>query len=66
VANSEFHHTGNEVNEVARKIVSALERKGFRAVNPTMGFPMEMDRFPGRVWVVGHKPIAGDFGRCFP
>lgn len=58
VANAEFHHTGDEVNEISRAIVSALEQKGIRAVNPTMGFPMEMDRFPGKVWVVGHKPVA--------
>ena len=58
VANAEFHHAGEEVNEVARAIVSALEQRGIRAVNPTMGFPMEMDQFPGKVWVVGHKPVA--------
>ena len=52
VANLEFHHTGEDVNEVARAIVAALERAGIRAVNPAMGFPMEMDRFPGRIWVV--------------
>ena len=23
-----------------------------------MGFPMEMDRFPGRIWVVSHKTVA--------
>src|SRR5712692_3222152 len=34
VANLEFHHTGDHVNEVARKVVSALEREGVRAVNP--------------------------------
>src|SRR5256885_6978079 len=28
VANLEFHHTGDHVNEVARKVVSALEAKG--------------------------------------
>jgi NAD-dependent dihydropyrimidine dehydrogenase PreA subunit len=22
------------------------------------GFPMEMDRFPGKIWVVSHKPVA--------
>lgn len=58
VANLEFHHTGDHVNEVARKIVAALERRGVRALNPAMGFPMEMDRFPGKVWVVSHKPVA--------
>jgi Fe-S-cluster-containing hydrogenase component 2 len=38
--------------------VAALEGQGVRAVNPAMGFPMEMDRFPGQVWVVSHKPVA--------
>jgi ferredoxin len=59
VANLEFHHTGDHVNEVARKIVAALEQAGVRAINPAMGFPMEMDRFPGgKIWVVSHKPVA--------
>ena len=33
-------------------------RQGVRAMNPAMGFPMEMDRFPGKIWVVSHKPVA--------
>jgi len=57
-ANLEFHSAGDHVNEVARKIVAALEQRGIRALNPAMGFPMEMDRFPGKVWVVSHKPVA--------
>jgi Fe-S-cluster-containing hydrogenase component 2 len=59
VANLEFHHTGDHVNEIARKIVATLERQEVRALNPAMGFPMEMDRFPGgKIWVVSHKPVA--------
>ena len=59
VANLEFHHTGDHVNEVARRVVAALEERGVRALNPAMGFPMEMDRFPGgKLWVVSHKPVA--------
>jgi Fe-S-cluster-containing hydrogenase component 2 len=58
VANVEFHHTGDHVNETAHRIVAALERRGVRAINPAMGFPMEMDRFPGKTWVVSHKPVA--------
>jgi len=57
-ANLEFHHAGDHVNEVGRKIVAALERIGVRAMNPSMGFPMEMDRFPDKIWVVSHKPVA--------
>jgi Fe-S-cluster-containing hydrogenase component 2 len=58
VSNTEFHHTGDEVNEIARSVVETLEDQGIRAMNPAMGFPMEMDRFPGKVWVVSHKPVA--------
>src|SRR5436190_7887823 len=59
IANSEFHHTGEQVNEVARRITAALERAGIRALNSPMGFPMEADRWGfERMWVVAHKPIA--------
>ncbi|WP_342212964.1 4Fe-4S binding protein [Nocardia wallacei] len=58
VANLEFHHATDDTNDVARRIVSALQERGVRALNPAVGFPMEMDRFPDRIWVVSHKPVA--------
>lgn len=58
LANLEFHHVGDHVNTVARNVVTRLEQSHCRAVNPAMGFPMEMDRFPGKIWVVSHKPVA--------
>lgn len=58
VSNLEFHHTGDRTNEVARRIAALLRERGARAINPAMGFPMEMDRFPGKIWVVSHKPVA--------
>ncbi len=59
LANVEFHHSTEGVDEVARRIVSDLEKLGTRAVNVTAGFPMEMDRWgTGKTWVVSHKPVA--------
>jgi ferredoxin len=59
VANVEFHQTGDRVNEIAHRIVAALEERGIRAVNPAMGFPMEVARIgAGKLWVVSHKPVA--------
>jgi ferredoxin/putative sterol carrier protein len=58
VANLEFHTTGEEVNNVCRKVVSALELKGVLAINPPMGFPMESNLWPEKMWVVSHKPVA--------
>jgi ferredoxin len=57
-SNLEFHASYDHSNEVARKVVAALEERGVRAMNPSAGFPMEMDRFPGKIWVVAHKPVA--------
>ncbi|CAO5163912.1 epoxyqueuosine reductase [Frankia sp. AiPs1] len=58
VANQEFHHSGEIVNTAARRIVRELQDAGYRAVNPSATFPMEMDRYPGRIWVVAHKTVA--------
>jgi len=58
IANLEFHNQGEEVNSIARHLVARLERLGIRALNPSMGFPMEMQKFPGRIWVISHKLVA--------
>jgi NAD-dependent dihydropyrimidine dehydrogenase PreA subunit len=57
-SNLEFHAGTDHSNEVARRVVAALEQRGVRAMNPSAGFPMEQDRFPGKIWVVSHKPVA--------
>jgi ferredoxin len=59
VANVEFHQSGERVNEVAQRIVTALGDRSIRAINPAMGFPMEVDRVgTGKIWIVSHKIIA--------
>ncbi len=58
VANQEFHRSGEIMNEAAHRITRALQDAGHRVVNPSATFPMEMDHFPGRTWVVAHKPVA--------
>ena len=58
VANLEFHRTGHELDEVARRIVLALVERGHAAMNPPMAFPMEMSQFPARTWIVSHKRVA--------
>jgi Fe-S-cluster-containing hydrogenase component 2 len=58
ISNLEFHQTTDEANTVAREIVRRLTDNGLSALNPPSGFPMEMSQFPGKVWVVSHKPVA--------
>ncbi|MEU2174230.1 4Fe-4S binding protein [Nocardia sp. NPDC019219] len=58
LANAEFNHADDETNEVSRRITRALQDAGYRAVYPAPGYPMEVDQFPGRVWVIAHKVVA--------
>src|SRR3954465_12086235 len=59
ISNLEFHHTTDEANEVARRIVSALEKLGIGAINGgAAGFPMEADRRGSKMGVISHKPGA--------
>lgn len=63
IANLEFHANYDHADEIARNLVRALEQIGVRALNPSVAFPMEMDRFPDKkVWVVSHKPVAVEAG----
>jgi epoxyqueuosine reductase QueG len=58
VANLEFHGEGHEIDAIGRRIVRRLEDMGIRALNPAMAFPMEMEKFPERGWIVSHKRVA--------
>ena len=58
VANQEFHRSGEIMNEAAHRVTRVLQDAGHRVINPSATFPMEMDRYPGRIWVVAHKPVA--------
>lgn len=58
VANLEFHSAGHAIDETARAVVRRLEDRGIRAMNPAMAFPMELDSFPERGWIVSYKRAA--------
>lgn len=59
VANQEFHQADEQANHAARRVTQALQDAGYRALNPSVGFPQERDRFPReRIWVVAHKTVA--------
>ena len=58
VANLEFHRAGHETDEVGHRLAVELSARGYPTINPSMAFPMEMDDFPGRTWIVSHKRVA--------
>jgi epoxyqueuosine reductase QueG len=62
VANEEFHHTGDKTSSVSREVLRRLNRIGIRGVVVNKGWPMALDRYPGKIWDVSHKIIAVEAG----
>jgi len=57
LTNNEFHARGHDVDGIGRQLVRSLEDIGVGAVVPSMGFPMNMEKWPNS-WLISHKPIA--------
>ncbi|MBT4325646.1 MAG: 4Fe-4S binding protein [Candidatus Nitrosopelagicus sp.] len=62
LANEEFHKTYDELSINARKIVRRLNEIGIRALSCHPTFPMDTDRWAGKIWEISHKPIAEQAG----
>lgn len=58
ISDLEFLQTFEKTNAVARRITKTLHEKGVGALYPSSGFPMNLSRWPGKMWPVSHKPIA--------
>lgn len=57
LANTEFHHVGDQVTATSHEIARRLEGLGVRALNEPVAFPMEQDRWP-KPWIIALKPMA--------
>jgi hypothetical protein len=63
VANQEFHRSGEIINEAAHRITRALqEGRPIGRSTRHVRSRWRWTRFPGRIWVVAHKPVAGGLG----
>ena len=62
VANEEYHHTGDKTSDLSREILRRLNRIGIRGVVVNKGWPMDLDRYPGKIWDVSHKIMAVEAG----
>jgi len=62
IANEENHRTTKEISHIVVAIVRRLNTLGVRGLATPVGFPMNMDRWPGKIWEISHKPIAIEAG----
>jgi len=62
VTNLEFHQAWKDANRTARSIAFQLQERGFQALNMPVGFPMETDRWPAKMWLSCDKINAVEAG----
>ena len=62
VSDLEFLHGFETVNAVSRRMSERLRAEGVSALTPSGGFPMDLERWPGKMWPVSHKPVAVEAG----
>ena len=62
VANEEYHHTGDKISSISREILHSLNELGLRGVAVNKSWPMDLGRWPGKIWDVSHKIMAVEAG----
>lgn len=62
VADYEFCSIHKELLAITDRIIRRLNREGIKGVTIPPGFPMDMDRWPGKIWEVSHKIVAEEAG----
>ena len=58
VSDHEFIQGFDRANAVARKLATLLRAHGINALHPSAGFPMDVSKWPGRMWPISHKTVA--------
>jgi epoxyqueuosine reductase QueG len=62
VADWEFSKGHAGLSDSACSIIRRLNAAGIRGVAVPPGFPMDMTRWPGKVWEISHKVVAEEAG----
>ncbi len=62
VSNDEYHSVGDEFTGICREILRRLNKMGVRGVVSTQSWPMDLNRWPGKIWDVSHKILAIEAG----
>ncbi len=58
----EFHHATDELSTTVRTALRRLNALGVRGAAVPPDFPMDMGRYPGKIWNVSHKTMAVEGG----
>ncbi|MCK5099477.1 MAG: 4Fe-4S binding protein, partial [Desulfobacteraceae bacterium] len=58
VSDLEFMAGLEKSDNVIKKLAYTLRQKNISSVHPSAGFPMDLSKWPGKMWSVSHKTIA--------
>lgn len=58
LSSDEFHHSTDELSTAVRAALRRLNALGVRGAAVPPDFPMDMGRYPGKIWNVSHKIMA--------
>lgn len=58
VSDNEFVQGFEKSNSVAKKLSKLLQSHGIHSLTPSAGFPMDVSKWPGKMWAIPHKTIA--------
>jgi len=62
VADYETTNILKDIADTTGRIIHRLNSLGIRGVTVPPAFPMDLDRWPGKVWEVSHKKVAVEAG----
>lgn len=62
IADHEFSRVYKDLYDVTGGIIKRLNALGIRGLTVPPGFPMDMDRWPGKMWEASHKTVAVEGG----
>ncbi|MBA4369550.1 MAG: 4Fe-4S ferredoxin [Desulfobacterium sp.] len=58
VSDLEFLQGFERNNSVGRKLVTLLKAYGVNTLQPSVAFPMDITKWPGKMWAIPHKTVA--------
>jgi len=62
LSSAEVHDASEEIAAASRRLLRRLNGLGVRGVVVPADFPMDMGKFPGKIWPVSHKIMAEQAG----
>jgi epoxyqueuosine reductase QueG len=62
ISNDEYNTVNDELAAIGRTILRRLNQIGIRGWVPPKSWPMDLTRWPGKIWAVSHKIMAVEAG----